>query len=127
MAGVIAALSLLVFVLQKYNVGDMLTAFGTVVLILGAVGGILFALTSITQDVNKAVAIADALSKLLFALGSMFVMSGVANLLVSASGTFIGIIPALKTIGVVIGVLAGVIALIEALFPQATDYYFRTP
>lgn len=122
MAGVIAALSLLVFVLQKYNVGDMLTAFGTVVLILGAVGGILFALTSITQDVNKAVAIADALSKLLFALGSMFVMSGVANLLVSASGTFIGIIPALKTIGVVIGVLAGVIALIEALFPQATDY-----
>lgn len=119
---VIIALGALTWVLQKYKVDDMLVAFGTVTLVLIAVGAVLFALTSLTQDTNKALAIAEALSKVLVALGEMFVMSAVANLIVAASGTMIGLLPALKTIGLVIGGLAALIAIIEAAFPGSTDY-----
>lgn len=83
----------------------------SIILVLGAVGGAIFLLQKFT-DPEKALTIAESLSKVFIALGAMFLMLGIGGIL---GGVSLSIITPLLAIVGIITVIALVLAGIQAL------------
>jgi len=117
---VIGSLALLTAMAKGFDAKAVLATFASMTIILAAVTAALIILVNI-PNIDKALAVAEALSLVLVALGAAFLLGGVAANLISSVKIIEGLGPILIKIVAVIAVLAAVIEAIDYFFPGSTD------